>query len=105
MASLGYHGDQAVTPGMLDFAVNVRDTQPPQWLLQRLAARLPDLARYPGAEDVRGAPDSRRRAPRPPRDEVLPLAGEAEGFALLPNLLPERAPPSSRRRSPSLRGR
>ena len=91
MASLGYHGDQAVTPGMLDFAVNVRDTQPPQWLLQRLAARLPDLARYPGAEDVRGARDAVAERHGRPSDEVLPLAGAAEGFALLPNLLPARA--------------
>ncbi|OBA78086.1 hypothetical protein A9W99_03730 [Mycobacterium sp. 1164966.3] len=91
MASLSYHGDQAVTPGMLDFAVNVRDTQPPQWLLQRLAARLPDLARYPSAEDLREACDAvaERHGCRP--DEVAPLAGAAEGFALLPNLRPARA--------------
>src|ERR1700721_1874849 len=43
------HGRQAAGPGMLDFAVNVRHAQPPAWLVQRLAARLPDLARYPGA--------------------------------------------------------
>ncbi|WP_255397652.1 Rv2231c family pyridoxal phosphate-dependent protein CobC [Mycobacterium sp. 852002-51163_SCH5372311] len=91
MASLGYHGDQAVAPGMLDFAVNVRDTRPPRWLLQRLAARLPDLARYPSAEDRQGARDAvAERHGRCP-DEVAPLAGAAEGFALLPNLRPARA--------------
>jgi histidinol-phosphate aminotransferase len=91
MASLGYHGDQAVTPGMLDFAVNVRDTQPPRWLLQRLAARLPDLARYPSAEDVRAARDAVAERHGRRADEVLPLSGAAEGFALLSNLRPARA--------------
>src|SRR6185437_5916416 len=83
MASLGYHGDQAVKPGMLDFAVNVRDRRPPHWLTRRLAARLPDLARYPGLDDVRAAQEAvAARHGRSP-DEVLPLAGAAEGFALL----------------------
>jgi histidinol-phosphate aminotransferase len=91
MAGLGYHGDQAVTPGMLDFAVNVRDGRPPQWLLRRLADRLPDLARYPGIDDVRAVREAvAARHGRSP-DEVLPLAGAAEGFALLPNLCPPRA--------------
>ena len=91
MASLGYHGDQAVMPGMLDFAVNVRAEQPPQWLLQRLAERLPDLAHYPSAEDVRRAQDAVADRHGRTRDEVLPLAGAAEGFALLPSLRPARA--------------
>ena len=46
-----YHGDQAATAGMLDFAVNVRHAQPPRWLQRRLAARLADLAGYPSAAD------------------------------------------------------
>jgi histidinol-phosphate/aromatic aminotransferase/cobyric acid decarboxylase-like protein len=33
-----YHGDQAAAPGMLDFAVNVRASEPPSWLVDRLAA-------------------------------------------------------------------
>jgi histidinol-phosphate aminotransferase len=86
-----YHGDQAVTPGMLDFAVNVRHAQPPDWLIQRLAARLPDLALYPSIDDVHRAQDAVAARHRRARDEVLPLAGAAEGFALLPNLRPERA--------------
>jgi histidinol-phosphate aminotransferase len=91
LAAARYHGDQAVAPGMLDFAVNVRHAQPPDWLVKRLAARLPDLASYPSAADVQRAQDAvaerHNRAP----DEVLPLAGAAEGFALLPNLRPARA--------------
>jgi histidinol-phosphate aminotransferase len=86
-----YHGDQAVAPGMLDFAVNVRHARPPEWLVQRLAARLPDLARYPSLQDVRRAQDAAAERHGRTRDEVLPLAGAAEGFALLPNLRPARA--------------
>jgi histidinol-phosphate aminotransferase len=86
-----YHGDQAVAPGMLDFAVNVRHARPPEWLIQRLAARLPDLARYPCIEDVQRAQDAVAERHGRARDEVLPLAGAAEAFALLPNLRPARA--------------
>jgi histidinol-phosphate aminotransferase len=90
-ATARYHGDQAVTPGMLDFAVNVRHAQPPDWLMQRLAARLPELARYPSVEDVHRAQDAAAERHGRARDEVVPLAGAAEGFALLPNLRPARA--------------
>src|ERR1700751_2841132 len=86
-----YHGDQAVAPGMLDFAVNVRHAKPPEWLIERLAAGLPDLARYPSIEDVQRAHDAVAERHGRARDEVLPLAGAAEGFALLPNLRPARA--------------
>ncbi len=91
LAAARYHGDQAVAPGMLDFAVNVRHSQPPDWLVRRLAARLPDLASYPSVEDVHRAQDAVAERHGRARDEVLPLAGAAEGFALLPNLRPARA--------------
>lgn len=91
MSRARYHGDQDVLPGMLDFAVNVRHAQPPSWLITQLSARLTDLAHYPGNAEVRAAQDTaaarHRRAPA----DVLPLAGAAEGFALLPNLRPRRA--------------
>jgi histidinol-phosphate aminotransferase len=90
-AGARYHGDQAVAPGMLDFAVNVRHAQPPKWLVQRLAARLPDLARYPSVDDVHRAQDAVADRHCRARDEVVLLAGAAEGFALLPNLRPARA--------------
>jgi histidinol-phosphate aminotransferase len=86
-----YHGDQAAEPGMLDFAVNVRHPQPPAWLVQRLAARLPDLARYPSAADVRAATQAVAVRHGRAADEVALLAGAAEGFALLPNLRPTLA--------------
>ena len=59
--------------------------------MQRLAARLPDLARYPGTDDVRRAQEAVAERHGRPRDEVLPLAGATEGFALLANLCPARA--------------
>jgi histidinol-phosphate aminotransferase len=86
-----YHGDEAVAPGMLDFAVNVRHSRPPGWLVERLAERLGDLARYPSADDVRAARDAIAELHARDPDEVLVLAGAAEGFALLPNLRPTRA--------------
>lgn len=86
-----YHGDQAVAPGMLDFAVNVRHGRPPEWLLRRLADRLPELGRYPGLDDVHRAQDAAAERHGRTRDEVLPLAGAAEAFALLRNLRPQRA--------------
>jgi len=85
-----YHGDQAAAPGMLDFAVNVRHGQPPTWLVRRLAARLPDLARYPSVEDLHRAQDAAADRHCRTRDQVVPLAGAAEGFALLSNLRPAR---------------
>lgn len=86
-----YHGDQAVEPGLLDFAVNVRHSEPPAWLQRRLAARLPDLAGYPAAadRDAAVAAVAARHGVDPSR--VLLLAGGAEGFALLPALRPRLA--------------
>lgn len=86
-----YHGDQSVGPGVLDFAVNVRHCMPPAWLIDRLARRLPDLGGYPSTVDVQRAQDVVARRHGRNRDDVLPLAGAAEGFALLPNLAPALA--------------
>jgi histidinol-phosphate aminotransferase len=88
-----YHGDQAVPAdaGLLDFAVNVRHTGPPDWLVQRLAARLPELGRYPDAADERAAVAAVARRHGVPDDHVLLLAGGSEGFALLPALQPRLA--------------
>ncbi len=76
---------------MLDFAVNVRAAQPPGWLLDRLAARLPDLGRYPGADDERAAIEAVAARHGRSADQVALLAGAAEGFALLANLRPTLA--------------
>ncbi|MGE2722662.1 Rv2231c family pyridoxal phosphate-dependent protein CobC [Mycolicibacterium celeriflavum] len=90
-AAARYHGDQAVAPGMLDFAVNVRADSPPSWLVERLAARLGELARYPSAADERRAIDAVARRHGRSADEVALLAGAAEGFARLADLRPRRA--------------
>lgn len=86
-----YHGDQALVPGMLDFAVNVRHAQPPQWLQRRLAGRLADLAGYPTAADHDAAVGAVAARHGVPRDNVLLLGGGSEGFALLPELRPRLA--------------
>ena len=86
-----YHGDQAVAPGMLDFAVNVRAAGPPSWLVGRLAGRLADLGRYPGTDDVTRATQAVAQRHGRASDEVALLAGGAEGFALLPELAPRLA--------------
>lgn len=90
-AAARYHGDQAAAPGMLDFAVNVRHDAPPLWLVERLSQRLSDLARYPGSGDDHAARAvvASRHGRQP--DEVLPLTGAAEGFALLTQLRPTLA--------------
>lgn len=90
-AALRHHGDAEVAPGLLDFAVNVQGAAPPRWLRDRLVATLDDLARYPtAAADARAREAVAGRHGRRP-DEVLVLAGSAEGFALLPALRPRLA--------------
>ncbi|WKG11109.1 Rv2231c family pyridoxal phosphate-dependent protein CobC [Nocardia sp. PE-7] len=90
-AMLRHHGDVEARPGMLDFAVNVQGVAPPDWLRERLAARLGDLGRYPSSDDERAARAAvAARHGRSP-DEVLLLAGAAEGFAMLPRLAPRLA--------------
>ncbi len=86
-----YHGDQAAAPGMLDFAVNVRQPNPPRWLQHRLAARLADLGCYPTAADHAAATKAVARRHGVAEERVLLLAGGSEGFALLPALRPRRA--------------
>lgn len=76
---------------MLDFAVNVRAAGPPSWLVERLASRLADLDRYPGAYDEQRAVDAVATRHGRHHDEVALLAGAAEGFALLANLAPRMA--------------
>ncbi len=76
---------------MLDFAVNVRADAPPPWLVDRLAARLTDLARYPSAADEHRALAAVAERHSRDIDDVALLAGGAEGFALLANLRPRLA--------------
>ena len=85
---LRHHGDAEVRDGnLLDFAVNVRLTEPPEWLRERIAAA--PLGAYP---DDRAAVAA--VAARHGRDasEVLLTAGAAEAFVLLARaFVPRRA--------------
>ncbi|QBJ94947.1 threonine-phosphate decarboxylase [Rhodococcus sp. ABRD24] len=86
LARLRHHGDAEAGPGLLDFAVNVQGDGPPEWLRRRLAGVLERLGTYPAvAADVRAREQVAARHGRAP-EEVLPLAGGAEGFAMLPRL-------------------
>jgi histidinol-phosphate aminotransferase len=90
-SALRHHGDVELAPGLLDFAVNVQGDAPPRWLRDRLGTALDDLAGYPtAAADARARAAAAARHGRRP-DEVLVLAGSAEGFALLPALRPRLA--------------
>ena len=91
MTDLRHHGDVDAGPGLADFAVNVRGDAPPAWLREHLVDALGRIGRYPSTEDGDGA--RRAVAARHGRraDEVLVLAGAAEGFALLPALAPRKA--------------
>ncbi|HWG26934.1 Rv2231c family pyridoxal phosphate-dependent protein CobC [Actinospica sp.] len=86
---LRHHGDREVGPGLVDLAVNVRIPRPPRWLLDRIAATLPELAAYPDATDATTAV---ARLHERPLDEVLLTSGAAEAFVLLARALrPRRA--------------
>ncbi len=85
---LRHHGDIEATPGLLDFAVNVHGSEPPDWLLAVLRQELHGLARYPDP-----APAQRALAAvhDVPPECVLVVAGAAEAFTLLAGL-PWRRP-------------
>lgn len=91
LAALRHHGDVEARPGLLDFAVNVQGAAPPVWLRERLVACLDTLGRYPGIDDDLAARAAVAARHGRPADQVLPLAGGAEGFALLPRLRPRLA--------------
>ncbi|MEE3852370.1 Rv2231c family pyridoxal phosphate-dependent protein CobC [Gordonia sp. LSe1-13] len=84
------HGDADAEPGLVDFAVNVR-SGPPRFVADALAARIGDLAAYPSPRDEQRAVETVAAAHGRRPDEVLLLAGAAEGFELLPRLAPRLA--------------
>ncbi|MGW2398346.1 Rv2231c family pyridoxal phosphate-dependent protein CobC [Kitasatospora sp. NPDC001664] len=85
---LRHHGDAEVrAAGLVDLAVNVRTGTPPQWLRERLAATLGDLAAYPEGSRARAAVAGRHGRPV---EEVLLTSGAAEAFVLLARVLAPR---------------
>ncbi|MGV9672020.1 Rv2231c family pyridoxal phosphate-dependent protein CobC [Gordonia sp. NPDC003504] len=83
--ALDRHGDQEAGDGMLDFAVNVRGPAP-SFVRSAIGVTLDDLARYPShaasARTCAAIANVHGRA----TDEVMLLAGAADGFELLPKL-------------------
>ena len=85
---LGHHGDAEVRQaGLLDLAVNVRGTRPPDWLRAVLTESLDGLGSYP---DPRAATEAVARRHGRPVEEVLLTAGGAEAFVLLARTLRPR---------------
>lgn len=86
---LRHHGDQDVEPGLVDLAVNVRSTAPPEWLRNRLVDEIARLGRYPDPSEATDAVAQRHhRAP----EEVLVTHGAAEAFVLLARAVRPRRP-------------
>ena len=85
---LRFHGDVDAANAHLDFAVNVRGTEPPPWLLEALTEELSTIASYPqhGRSSRHGRPWPIFMASRP--RTCCCWRGAAEGFSLLPRLVP-----------------
>ncbi len=77
---LAFHGDQELSEGLVDFAVNVHDDARPTWLDDALRASLLTIGSYPDASDAERAVARRHGRPT---DEVLATAGAAEAFTLI----------------------
>ncbi|MEV6953541.1 Rv2231c family pyridoxal phosphate-dependent protein CobC [Streptomyces sp. NPDC051183] len=84
---LRHHGDAEVVDAggsLVDLAVNVRAQTPPDWLKQRIAESLGDLAAYPDGRTARAAVAERHSLPV---ERVLLTAGAAEAFVLIARAL------------------
>ncbi|MCW2840988.1 MAG: cobyrinic acid a,c-diamide synthase [Aeromicrobium sp.] len=84
-----YHGDQELSEGLVDFAVNVHDGPRPGWLDDALRASLDDIGSYPDASRAEHA--IARRHGRATA-EVLATAGAAEAFSLVARARPWKRP-------------
>ena len=77
---LHYHGDRDVAEGLVDLAVNVRLSAPPDWLSAIINSATADLAAYPNTD---AATKAIAAAHGVGVDQVLPTAGGAEAFTLI----------------------
>lgn len=85
---LHHHGDRDARPGLVNLAVNVRDTRPPQWLRDAVLAGVDGWGAYPDASPARSALAAFHGVDV---DEVLPTAGGAEAFTLIARAFSGRA--------------
>ena len=85
---LGHHGDRDIAEGLVNLAVNVRVSEPPQWLRDAITSTEHDWARYPDATPGREALAALHGVAT---DMVLPTAGAAEAFPLVAALKPRHA--------------
>ncbi len=77
---LGHHGDRDLGDGLVDLAVNVRVTAPPDWLAKVIVDSVAGLAAYPRPDAAAGAIATAHRLDL---SQVLPTAGGAEAFTLV----------------------
>ncbi|HEX6760699.1 MAG TPA: Rv2231c family pyridoxal phosphate-dependent protein CobC, partial [Propionibacteriaceae bacterium] len=86
---LHHHGDRDVAEGLVDLAVNVRVTAPPDWLYPIINSTTQHLAAYPNTD---AATKAIAEAHDVSFDQVLPTAGGAEAFTLLARTLRPKRP-------------
>jgi cobyrinic acid a,c-diamide synthase len=85
---LHHHGDRDVAEGLIDLAVNVRLSAPPDWLRTMISDTIRDLAAYPNTD---AACKAIAEAHGVSVDQILPTAGGAEAFTLVARAFhPER---------------
>jgi cobyrinic acid a,c-diamide synthase len=86
---LHHHGDGDVAEGLVDLAVNVRLSAPPDWLSPIINDATQHLASYPNTD---AAAKAIAEAHGVTVDQVLPTAGGAEAFTLLARAISWRRP-------------
>lgn len=86
---LGHHGDHDLGKDLVNFAVNLHDVRPPEWLTEAIIAGSHLWASYPDASPAREAL-ARLRGVDPTM--VLPTSGAAEAFTLIAQGLGCRRP-------------
>jgi cobyrinic acid a,c-diamide synthase len=77
---LHHHGDRDIAEGLVDLAVNVRLSTPPDWLRAIINNTTQHLAAYPNTD---AASKAIAEAHGVAIDQVLPTAGGAEAFTLI----------------------